>query len=193
MKTIKMTVSTKKGEYQALRFLVVQEIPYPDIASDGGRISWRNFGGLFDQYGRKADGIGSNYYCYLLADTAPDIVPDDYNRTLFAGYTDYHDQTKVNGGTFKFRGKDLGEMSIHFGNNPDYPDIKLNGFNAPTSSERDAIRALICPELRQFITENRVDLKAEAVDKIKNRFAAELRETRESLNALEAQAAKAVF
>ncbi len=31
MKTITLTISTKKGESQTLRFLVVQEIPYPDI------------------------------------------------------------------------------------------------------------------------------------------------------------------
>ena len=47
MKTLKLTVSTKKGETQNLRFLIQQDIPYPDITGEGGRLAWRNCGGLF--------------------------------------------------------------------------------------------------------------------------------------------------
>lgn len=196
MKTTTFTVSTKKGEAQTLRWLVVQEIPYPDIEGHSGRFQWRNFGDLFGQYGNKASGIGSNYFCHLLADTAPEAIPDDYNRTIFAGYADYHDKTKVNGGTFKLRGRDLGEMSIRFEHNfsnPDYAVIKVNGFDSSSSGERQAITDLICPALRTFINDNKAELKAEAIAKIKARFAAELKEAREQLQELENKTAEAVY
>jgi hypothetical protein len=189
MKTTTMIVSTKKGESQILRFLIVQETPYPDIE----RFQWRNFGGIFPQYQRPAEGIGSKYYCYLLADNAPKVVPDDYNRTIFAGYADYRDKTKVNGGTFKLRGRDLGEMSIRFDANPDYPEIKVNGFERPSNGERSAIVELIVPALRQFIAVNRAELKAQAVAKIKARFDSVIRDAKEQLNNLEKQAAEAVY
>jgi len=192
MKTIKMTVSTKKGEAQGLRFLVVQEIPFPSIGS-GGRLAWSNCGGLFPSYGPEAEGIGSKFICYLLADPAPEIIPDDYNRTIFAGYADYHDKTKINGGTFRLRGRDLGEMSLRFDGNPQFPEIKVSGFDRPSNSEREAIMKLICPALWQFITDHQAELKAEATAKLKARFAAELNAARKTLDALEAQAAQAVI
>jgi hypothetical protein len=193
MKTLKLTASTKKGETQNLRFLIQQDIPYPDIAGDCGRLAWRNAGGLFGQYGSPARGIGENYICSLLADTAPDVVPDDYNRTILAGYADYHDQTKINGGTFKLRGRDLGEMTIKFEGNPDYQNIKVHGFDAPSTGERAAIAEFIVPALRQFITDNRAELKAEAVANIKARFSAELEDARIALKVLEDQAETATF
>ncbi len=193
MKTLQISASTKKGETQNLRFLVVQEIPYPDISGECGSLKWRNFGGIFSQYGRKAEGIGASYFCHLLADTAPEVIPPDYNRTVFAGYVDYKDQIKINGGTFKLRGKDLGEMSIHFSHNPTWPEIKINGFNAPSKSERESIQELICPALIKFIEQNRASLKAEAVAKIKAQFQDKLKEARETLTELENQAATAIY
>ncbi len=192
MKTLQVTVSTKKGETQNLRFLVIQEIPYPDISGECGSLRWRNFGGIFSQYGRKADGIGATYFCNLLSDTAPEVIPPDYNRTIFAGYADYHDRTKINGGTFKLRGRDLGEMSIHFGNLT-WPDIKVNGFDNPSKAERETIQELICPALVQFIEQNRASLKAEAVAKIKARFESELQEARKTLTELENQTTTAIY
>lgn len=188
-----MPVSTKKGETQNLRFLVVQEIPYPDITGECGSLKWRNFGGLFPQYGSKAEGIGANYHCYLLSDTAPEVIPSDYNRTIFAGYADYHDKTKINGGTFKLRGRDLGEMSIKFSSNPTWPEIKVNGFDTPSKGEREAIQELICPPLLKFIQENRAELKAAAVASIKAQFDRKLDEARVTLIELAKQAATATY
>lgn len=191
MKIHTFTISTKKGDEQTLRFGVAQEVPYPDIEGNGSGLHWRNFGGLFGQYGSKAQGIGEKYYCYLLA---PDVeIPDDYNRTHFAGYADYHDKSKVNGGTMTFRGKDLGEMSIHFDANPHWQDIKVRGFERATGSEREAITSLIVPRLQEFIAANKAELRAEAIAKVKKTFSERIKSARASIDALENEAQTATY
>lgn len=183
MKTTTINISTKKNEIQITHWLVVQECPYPDITAACGGLKWRNADGLFSSYGRPAFGIGKNYVCHLLT---PDAAPtEDYDRTIFAGY-------EGRPGTFKLRGADLGEVRIGFGDNPDYPDIKVRGFDYPTRAERDLISSQIVPHLRTFIAANAASLKSEAIARVAKQFARKLAEAREELVLLEKDAAKAI-
>lgn len=191
MKTTQLSVSTKKGEAQSLRFMIVQEIPYPDIDGTGSRLQWRNGGAFFPKYGAKFDGIGSRYHCYLLAAECEN-PPEDWNRSHLAGYADYDDKTKVNGGTMTLRGKDLGEMSVYFGNNPGWPEIKVRGFDNPSTAEREVIEAQIVPGLLQFIAGNKAALYADACGRLRARIEKELSEARAELDTLEREANTAI-
>lgn len=195
MKTTTFNVSTKKGESQAVRFLISQEHPWPDYHSTGSKIEWRNTGCVFESYQHPAEGIGSRYYCYL---TMPDVeIPEGWNRTHLAGFSHrpgpYGTPEVVNPGTITLRGKDLGEMTVYFGSNPEWPDIKVRGHDAPSSSERDFIKAQIVPHLLEFIAANRDELKQEAVAAIKAAFAKCLQSARADLDAMETKAETAVY
>lgn len=195
MKTTSFSISTKKGESQTVRFLVSQEHPWPDFNSNGSSIDWRNTGGLFPAYQQPATGIGSQYYCYL---TIPGIeIPEGWNRTHLAGFShrpgSYGTPEVTNPGTITYRGKDLGEMMVYFGSNPNWPDIKVRGHDAPSSSERDFVKSAIVPALREFIASNKADLKAEAVAAVKGAFAKKLGEARAQIDAMEKKVETAVY
>lgn len=181
MKIASITITPKKGESVTLRFLVVQSIPYPDIASNGGRLEWRNDGGLFPRYYNPASGIGENYHCYCLADGI--TPPEDYNRTHFAGYDGKP-------GAFLLRGKDIGELTINLGS---YAEIKVQGFNTPTPGEREFITAQIVEPLRAFIAVNKAALKEEAVVKITAQMRERVATARKEIDRLEAMINTAKF
>ena len=182
-------VSAKKGHTQKTRWLVVQDRPYPCIRADAGRLNWSNAEGLLDKYGSKPEGLGSRYKCHLL--TPEGEVPEDYNRTHFAGYSHrpgpYGTPDVVNPGGITYRGHDLGEMSVKFGSNPEYPDINVREYGGtPTPSERDWFKAEIVPALRRFIADNAETLRRDALAAVEKRLAAELEEKRQELAALAA-------
>jgi hypothetical protein len=193
MKIVTMTVSTKQNEVQILRWLVVQETPHPDISSNGGsRLQWRNDGGLFGHYGQPAEGIGERYDCYLLASDVAD-VPENYNRTHFAGYVAYSGDKTPKPGAMIVRGKSLGEMTIHFGANTQYQEIKVHGFDSPTHGEREVIRNLVVPKLVYFIQANKGELKDYAVKQIKERMQRVIAEVRTTVDSMESEISQAKF
>lgn len=190
-----ITVSTKKGHEQKTRWLVSQARPFPDIHGVSG-LEWRNAGQLIPQYGSKQPPtLGNSYYCQLLrsdynAETATG------NRNDFAGFSPglvYKDGERVMQpelpGTIELRGKSLGEMEITFGNNPEWPDIKVRGYNGGplTTTESDWIKAAIVPALRQFIADNAAGLKAEAVAALKKDTAERIASYRADLSRMEKQ------
>jgi hypothetical protein len=183
-KIITINISPKKGESVELRFLVEQSHPYPRINANAGTLKWDNTGGLLGKYGSPASGIGEAYRAELLA---PGDVPENHNRTHYAGFRHnpggYKSLEVVNAGTFALRGKDLGEMSIHFNNGS--ANINVRGFEAPSSSEREFIRENIIPALATFINANKEDLRADALEKIKARLKNEVMEKRNELGLLE--------
>jgi hypothetical protein len=185
-------ISTKKGDVQPTRWLILQDIPYPNITCDGGGLKWRNFDGLFSQYQSPARGLADVYTCNLLV---PGIeIPEDYNRTHFAGFTPYSNDgtTKAaNPGSILFRGQDLGEMRISI--EPQYAEIRANDGVRPPAGAVEMINAQIVPRLRNYIEQNRGNLKAEAIAKVKAKFAAELAEARAQLDKLQEQAKTAKF
>lgn len=191
-----ITVSTKKGHEQKTRWLVSQSRPYPDME----RGQWRNAGGLIPKYGNTgAPTIGTEYSCFLLrSDYDPEKATG--NRNDFAGFSPglvYQDGVRVmlpeHPGSIELRGKSLGEMSVTFGNNPDWPDIQVRGYgNSPTPSEREWIKAAIIPALRQFIDNNAESLKAEAVEKLKNDVESRLASYRADIDRMEKQMSEAI-
>lgn len=191
-----ITVSAKKGHEQKTRWLVSQARPFPDIHGVS-RLEWRNAGQLIPQYGSKLPPtLGSTYYCHLLrSDFNPETATG--NRNDFAGFSPglvYKDGVRVMQpdlpGSIEFRGKSLGEMEITFGNNPEWPDIKVRGYNgSPTTTERDWIKAVIVPALRQFIADNAASLKAEAVAALKEDTAERMSSYRADLDRMEKQMA----
>lgn len=195
-----ITVSTKKGHEQKTRWIVSQSRPYPDIEGVYG-LQWRNAGGLLPKYGQAKDKptIGNEYRCFLLrSDFNPATATD--NRNDFAGFSPglvYKDGVRVLEpelpGAIELRGKSLGEMSVTFGNNPEWPDIHVRGYgNHPTSSEREWIKATIIPALRQFIADNADSLKAEAVETLKNDVSVRLASYRADLDKMEKQMNEAI-
>lgn len=198
MKTLSFTVSAKKGDTQIVRWLVVQNIPYPRINANGGPLCWENDDRqLWDRYQQPAKGIGQNYTCYLLADTCPDPVPADYNRTHFAGYVPcrgYKDpDPKPNGGSVVFRGKTLGECTVKI-DSTGYVMINVgDGFTRPGNAESDFFKDQIVPTIKQFIADNREELRNYALAKLKTNLASEVSEKRKELDKLESQIAEAKF
>lgn len=184
-KIVTINISPKKGESVALRFLVEQSHPYPRINAEAGTLKWDNAEGLLPKYGSPASGIGEDYRAYLLT---PGDVPENYNRTHFAGYSHrpgpYGSPEVVNAGSFSLRGKDLGEMSISFSNGSPY--VQVRGFSTPSSSEMDFIRENIIPALAAFINTNKAELRAYALEKIEIRLESEVKEKRAELDKLEA-------
>ncbi len=192
MKTLTLSISTKKGESQSLRFLVVQSRPYPRIGSHGSVLEWENHDGIFPRFSEAARGIGETFDCYLLSSNAPAEIPADFNRKVFAGFTEYKGTT-ASPGTMKLRGADLGEMTIRFEVNPNHPRIFVRGFESPSAGERKAIYALLVPKLLEFIQSNKADLKADAVELILERMRDEVATKRAELEKLEAKISEAKF
>jgi hypothetical protein len=194
MHITEFTISTKKGESQKVRWLISQEIPYPDIEGSCGTLKWRNAGGLFPAQGRPASGIGSRFYCYLLV---PEIaIPEDYNRNHFAGYVPYQSygkpQLPPNPGTITFRGEDLGELLVYFGDNPDWPEIKSECSNHVGGAARDMLLEQVIPPLREYIKQNAAKLKSKAVEKLRKRMSDKIGEASKALSELSIEAAKAI-
>lgn len=143
--------------------------------------------------------LGNEYRCFLLrSDFDPATATD--NRGDFAGYSPglvYKDGVRVLEpelpGAIELRGKSLGEMSVTFGNNPEWPDIQVRGYgNHPTTAERDWIKTAIIPALRQFIADNAASLKAEAVAALKSDVSARLASYRADLDKMEKQMNEAI-
>lgn len=189
MKSLSFTVSTKKGDIQQTRWLVVQSIPYPRINANGGQLRWENDEGkLWKQYQQPAKGIGQEYACYLLSPTCPEPPPIDFDRTIFAGYVPYQSYGKpadpANGGTIMFHKSSLGECSVNI--TPTWVTIKtVDGFQNPGKSEKAFFNEQIIPKLKEFIKENAAALKEEAIRKIKARLVSEVCEKRAELVKLE--------
>lgn len=192
-----ITVSTKKGHEQQTRWAVSQSRPYPDIHGISG-LEWRNAEKLLPRSGQKPT-IGTEYRCHLLrSDYDPEKATG--NRNDFAGFSPglvYKDGIRVLEpelpGCIELRGKSLGEMSVTFGNNPEWPDIQVRGYgNNPTPSEREWIKAAIIPALRQFIDNNAESLKAEAVEKLKRETESRLASCRADIDRMEKQMAAAI-
>lgn len=184
-----INVFPKKEETFLTRWLITQDIPYPCIGNIGSSIQWNNLGGLKGQFGNKAPGIGEKYYCYLLTPTGD--IPESYNRTHFAGYKHqpggYGTPEVINPGAIVYRGRSMGEMSVSFMGNPEYPDIKVMGSNSPTPGERDFIKWQIVPLLTEFIATNRDGMREQVIERIKERMRAATAEARKQLALCEEQ------
>lgn len=191
-----ITISTKKGHTQQTRWLVSQSRPFPDME----RGAWRNAGGLLPKYGKTGKPtIGTEYRCHLLRSDY-DQEKATGNRNDFAGFSPglvYKDGERVLQpelpGCIELRGKSLGEMSVTFGNNPEWPDIQVRGYgNHPTPSERAWIEAEIIPALRRFIESNAESLKAQAVEELKNDIKSRLTSYRADIDRMEKQMSEAI-
>lgn len=192
--TIKAT--TKKGNAIETRWHVSKSHPYPCIYSTYG-LSWQNTEGLIPQYGSrdKTPTIGNTYRCFLLrSDFDPATATG--NRNDFAGFSPGLVYDNVTGnrivqpelpGSIEYRGKSLGEMSVVFGNNPEYPDIKVRGSESPTPSEREFIKAEIIPALRSFIAENSDSLHLEAINSLLRNVKEKIDSAKKELEAAESK------
>jgi hypothetical protein len=182
-----INVFPKKGECVKTRWLIWQERPFPCIRAEGGALAWSNMEGLLGKYGSKPTGLGSRYKCHLL--TPEGDIPEDYNRTHFAGFSHrpgpYGTPEVINPGTFALRGKDLGEITVKIGSDPQYPDIKVRGFDSPSASERDFIKAQIVPFLMEAINANAASLRKQALAYVSKRLTGELAEKSKELESLE--------
>jgi len=180
---IKVTVSfeTKKNNTVKTLWGIRQNWPCPTIVGSCGTLKWENGGGLFPQWrprDMEKSSIGSTYSCHLLRNDTDEH--DLVTRVSCAGY-DPRGDGKANPGTFALRGVDLGEMSIEFGVNPEWPDIRVRGFNSPSPSERDFIKANIVKVLAAAVDAHRDELKAEAIRELRALVAERLEEAREKL------------
>lgn len=194
MITTSFTISAKKGDEQLTRWLIVQEIPYPCIyatSGSSGSFRWENGGGLF-RYGRPAEGIGSKYYCHLLrSDIDVFSIPDNYNRTVFAGYMDY-DTNSVAPGAVMLRGQSMGELTVRFEENPDWPRIAVRCTDSPSTGERKFITDQIVPKLKAAIALYKRALYGEAVEKLSAHIQKNINAARASIDKLQEEALAAL-
>jgi hypothetical protein len=197
MKTHMINISTKKGDVQPTRWIITQSHPHPDTEGHSGEIRWRNAENLFDRYHQPSTGIGQ---CYLCSLTIPaDEIPDNYDRTHFAGFAPYAGYGKPaaepNAGTFKIRGRDMGEVRIEIkvGSGwQNYTSCNVNGGDRPTPQEKEIIEKQIVPTLRALIERDAAELHAAAVARLKATFAEQVSRVRASANRLEKEAAEAI-
>lgn len=197
MKIAHIKISTKKGHEQLTRWEVSQGRPFPDM--DHNR-QWRNAGQLLPKNNGKPS-IGSIYYCSMLRSDFQ-IETATGNRNDYAGFSPglvYNDQGQrvvqpEHPGSIVLRGNSLGELSVNFEGNPEYPDIKVRGgFNqSPTPTERDWIKTSIVPALHQFIADNAAELKADAVASLKKETAERLAGYRADIDRMEKQINEAI-
>ena len=191
-----ITVSTKKDHAQTTRWLVTQSRPCPDITSEGSTLAWRNSGDLFPSYRNNHAPVRlpSEYTCHLLRE---DIDPAtlDGSRRDHAGFNPgyiYQDGQRIpqpdNPGAIVLRGHSLGEMSISFSGNPEWPEIKVRGYDTPTPAERAWIKANIVPGLRAHIENSSLSLRAASVSALRDDMAARIATARVQLDQLEKQA-----
>jgi hypothetical protein len=180
MKTI-IKISTKKGHTQETTWHIIQAHPYPDIEK-AGSWRWRNAGGMFDAYNQPATGLEEKYYCNLLRSDFSEVFD---NRKDYAGY-------EGNPGSIVLRGQDLGEMNVTVNNSNRYNEIKVNGFDSPTSGVRAWIEEAIIPGLLKAIEEHKAELKAEAVEAVRQRIIENVKEARSEIDKLELEALEAV-
>lgn len=189
-RTVKITITTKKGTTQETQWLVWQERPYPDIEK-GGSWKWRNADALFGNFNGPAQGIGRNYKaCLLRSDIDKTGIKGD--RTDYAGFTPYR-ETVANPGSIVLFGKDLGETEITI--EPNYARIRTRNDKYPNDTlprERDFIEASILPGIKAFIEANRDALHADAVSEMRAYMAERITEAREAINKLEAEAEAAI-
>lgn len=174
-------IQPKKGETQHLRFLIQQEIPYPDTEGFGGRIQWRNTGGLLPKHGAPATGLENSYRCLLLPDSG--TPPATFNRTHLAGYEN-------NPGTLTIRGKNLGEVTITIGDI--WQTTRVCGFEKTTPSEEKVFAEWIYPPLREYIQEKKKSLHEDAVRRVEKNFEEKLTQLQSSLEELRRESQKAL-
>lgn len=196
------TISTKKGESQPTRWIIVQDHPWPDIEMSCGKPRWRNADGLFPTWNRPAEGIGKRFICYLLASNAPESIGPNFNRTHFAGFVEpksySNPEPKINPGAIMLRGKSLGEtqirLTIERGAFGEFPDIRvINGSEYPSKAEREILTALVVPPLKAAILDNLDFLQAAAVTATRAKMHRCIQELEASIRDLAAQIDQAKF
>lgn len=185
-----VTVSAKKGDTQTARFVINQDIPWPRVHTSGGSLEWQNHEGkLFSHCGQGPKGIRENYTCELLSMDFIGELPDNYNRMSLAGFSHRpgpYGTPEITNPSLVYRGKSLGELTISFGNNLDWPDIKQGYSGSFTSVERGWIKEQIVPQLRAFIAANKAELRKMALAAIESRMRENVAEKRAELDRCEA-------
>ncbi len=204
MKTLKhiaqVTVSTKKGHSQVTSWHVSQSHPFPHIGNRLSSLGWENGEKLVGRHPSDTPTIGTEYRCFLLrSDFNPDTATG--NRNDFAGFSpglSYDGNgnrvhTPAHPGEIVLRGQGLGEMSIVFGNNPQWPDIRRGcSSGGYTVKEREWIQGNICPALSAYIAANAASLKLEAVEALRVHTEKEIREAREQIDKAEKEIRAAI-
>ena len=196
MTTTTIQVTTKKGATQTTTWGIAQNRPYPSIEGHCGSLRWANFGGVLPGYCQQpATGLGEEYTCDLLRSDRTEW--DLRTRESNAGYVAYTSAgqrpAEPNPGSIVYRGVDLGEMSVEIRlHAASYDNVRVRGFDHATPGELAFIREQIIPALKEAIVAKRSELKAEAVAALKAHVAEKLAETRERLDAMQAEMTKAV-
>jgi len=166
---VSVSFETKKGNLIETIWGIVQNIPYPDFEGRCGSFGWRNTGTLFPQWrlhDMEKPSLAAEYYCYLLRSDKTEHDID--TRCDHAGYViDERRGDAPNPGTFSLRGVDLGEMQIEYSGNSVWPGIRVRGYKLPTEGEREFVKVKICPTLEAAIAEHKVELKADAIRRLR--------------------------
>ena len=183
MKTLKMTITTKKSTTQDLTFGITQRIPYARI---GGR-GWENDGQtLFRGGGNAPKGLESRFCVVLLRSDVEEW--DESSAKAYAGNDE-------NEGAITLRGVTLGVLVIeatkYFGRDWSY-SISVRSSQNPTDGESKFLRANVCPKIGSFIDANLKPIYTEAVNKIEQHLKARISEQENMLVRVKAEAAQAV-
>lgn len=198
MKT-KITIEPKKGVSVETIWNIEQDRPYPDMESHCSTPRWRNTEGLFAEFGNPAYGLKNEYRADLLRNDKAEH--DTGDRNDFAGFSPElvygKDGKRImqpgNPGSFDYRGKTMGEISVDI--TPRLVQMgkgfcarwRVRGFETPTPSEVEFLNAAVLPGLLAVIEANRAELKACAVKCIKEKAAQCLADARKAIDSMEEQ------
>lgn len=184
-----ITVSPKADEKAELRFAIRQEHPYPRINGHAGTLRWENTDRMFDGPSGKAQPLPKNYEVVLVK-AGLNELPPNWTRQHLAGY-------KGNPGSFKLRGKDIGDLQLSLQFNDAltvvWTRIRVRDYTDPTTGEGKWIRDVIVPKLHKFVLRHHEELHGLAVESVRLRVEAEIKGAKHSLDQLHNEIGKAVL
>lgn len=169
MITITTDIPLKKGVTATINWLITQDVPFPDITTESGRLAWRNFGGLLKQYGQPAKGLENSY--------SLDMDVGNPERQA----------------CFSYRGLDLGAITADIKTTPwGSFSWKVRRNDAPRDSEQSLLDLYVKPVILKAIEDHKEELKADAVKRLKEYVSHKLSETRDRLKKLDEEMSAAL-
>lgn len=165
MITIATEIPLKKNVSVSVNWTIAQDCPHPDMAAEYGRLAWRNFDGLLKQYGNPARGLGHSYSVCMDSKSEP----------------------------FQFRNNDLGKIRANititqWGS----CTWSVRGNESPKDSEQVLLDTYVKPAIMKAIKEHEEELKADAIQRLKDHIVYQVNDTRKALEKLIDEMNKAI-
>jgi hypothetical protein len=169
MIAVTIDIPLKKGVTATTRWNITQDVPFPDITGECGRLAWRNFGGLLREYGREPSGLAPHYSLYM-------DVGNPEGQAFFS-----------------YRGLNLEEIRADIKRSPwDSFVWKVRRSENPRDSERSLLDLYVKPVILQAIEDHKEELKADAIKRLKEHVHYQLNEAKNRIEKLDKEMSAAI-